>query len=54
MPKMMVAAIQPTMAFDLPCWAALTVVALGGFIFGNRFFGKPKGGLVPPNTEGTR
>ena len=34
--------------------AALTVVALGGFIFGNRFFGKPKGGLVSPNTEGTR
>lgn len=34
--------------------ALVTILALGGFIFGNRFFGKPKGGQAPLDTEGTR
>jgi len=34
--------------------AVVTILALGGFIFGNRFFGKPKGGQGLPDMEGTR
>jgi cytochrome oxidase Cu insertion factor (SCO1/SenC/PrrC family) len=34
--------------------AVVTILALGGFIFGNRFFGRPKAGLSLPDLEGKR
>lgn len=34
--------------------AVVTVLALGGFIFGNRFFGGPKTGQTPSDLEGSR